>query len=240
MPKFHDEFFRSGSSKHDELVSKIILGKEKIIGEIWLQRIFYDKFDNLDRDIYVCRANNKPEWCTLDHDIAHASTPYCNFSYDYRCKYCDTNKYQSDKIKFETIKCKSIQTDNILKIDTEAEKICKNGNFIIGYIDVMYTVQIERFWEVKISDDWGWDKFGKDAPTIKIVFDAKPELKDWGGPLRQIKTYMDSESADYGVIVTYSKVSDEYQEILAQENVFIVTLENQSENKKVDLTNFGD
>ena len=239
MPKFHDEFFRSGSSKHDELVSKIILEKEKIMGEIWLQRLFYNKFDDSDRDIYVCRANNKPEWCNLDHDIAHSGIPNCNFSFNYRCKYCDADKYKSDKMKFETTKCKSTQTDNILIIDTETEKICKSGAFIIGYIDVMYIVQIERFWSVKISDGWGWEHFGKQERDIKIVLDAKPELKDWGGPLRQIKTYMDSERADYGVIVTYSSVSDEHQEILAQENVFVITLENQIDNKKVDLTSFG-
>ena len=268
MPKFHDEFFRSGSSKHDELVSKIINEKERIMGELWLQRSWYNKFVSDDKEIYLC-TQDKPEWCVLESetanrdDIAECVVVDYRYSDDEperfrgRCKYCDIEVIKqktigikdhwyapSFKVKRKLVVCETFFEDKYHPndIEYETEKICTSrpSTFIIGYIDILFKIRLQRTFNAKIRNGWIWNNYASNYKELKIVVDAKPELKDWGGPLRQIKTYMMSEGADYGVIVTYSKVSDAHQEILAKENVFVITLETQSDNKKVDLTSFGD
>lgn len=107
---------------------------------------------------------------------------------------------------------------SFIRSHVETEKICKARNgFIIGYIDVLgkFTFAL-------------WDE---ENINLNLVIDAKPELKSWGGPLRQIKTYMDVLRTDlfytggeiYGVFTTFSTISDRHRKILENEKVYVVT-----------------
>ena len=110
----------------------------------------------------------------------------------------------------------------------ETEKICKSGNFIVGYADVVFTFHFNIKTDLIISESWTWKNFSDIRKKLLVVVECKPVLKSWGGPLRQIKTYMDilRDDSDYltrGIITTFSDVSEEYKKILAAENVFVVT-----------------
>ena len=79
-----------------------------------------------------------------------------------------------------------------------------------------------------LAENWTWEGFHTLEKEWCLVIDAKPELKSWGGPLRQIKTYMDNLKPLYpgklkGVFTTFSTISDRHRRILEDEGVYVVT-----------------
>jgi hypothetical protein len=109
--------------------------------------------------------------------------------------------------------------------DIETEVLCKSRNdFIIGYADAVLT---------KMGSPTNWGRTSGE----RIVFEIKPKIDSWGGPLRQIKTYMDilkiqhtpfQQDADryntQGYIITYTELSDDVKNIFKKENVEIITV----------------
>jgi hypothetical protein len=126
----------------------------------------------------------------------------------------------------------------ILNIDEdyETEVICKNGNFIIGYADIVYTILLQT------------DINHYSLPhRYQCVIEAKPEMNDVGAVVRQLKTYADIldiygneyEKSKVGendrpyrvrgkiisgnlIIATYDNVSPEVLEYLLHEGIRVV------------------
>lgn len=117
--------------------------------------------------------------------------------------------------------------------DYETEVICKNGNFIIGYADIVYTVLVTS------AEDR--DSFCL-PHRYQCVIEVKPKFDDAGAILWQLKTYADilgTHAKEYHthngfnvlkgtvvpgnlVIVTYTDVPSDTIEYLAHEGVDVI------------------
>lgn len=136
--------------------------------------------------------------------------------------------------------CTRLISDIVIRKETE--KICKSGNFIIGYVDIIATIEFDIKVSAQLEHNWSWDNFKTSEEKLTLVIEAKPELKSWGGPLRQIKTYLDSmKGSSYldgmkdfssgmylrgklmGIFTTFSEVPERYKKILEAEGVYVVT-----------------
>lgn len=122
-------------------------------------------------------------------------------------------------------------TQNINIDRIEIEEILKTNNFIIGYADLVFTLSLSFSTSIKIKRDWVWNNYlrkEKCPEKIIIIIEAKPNLISWGGPLRQLKTYMDlkrNEGYVFGVLLTYNQnFSQEHEKILEKENIVVITL----------------
>lgn len=104
------------------------------------------------------------------------------------------------------------------------EEICKRPNgFIIGYCDVVLGFPVM--------------KDGQKA-HMQLCIDAKPKLREWGGPLRQIKTYVDTlrireylgrEYVGYryrettiGALASFEPLNPTYRDILYSQQVLFL------------------
>lgn len=115
--------------------------------------------------------------------------------------------------------------DDGIQTSYETETICKNGNFIIGYADIIITAKsniiIKRKYD-GIIHDVGLNTVGM------IVVEVKPELNDIGSALRQLKTYEQcikhqvTYDKFYKAIATYSEVSEDVKEYLLHEGVHVI------------------
>lgn len=138
-------------------------------------------------------------------------------------------------------------------IDYETEVICQSygykSNFIIGYADIL--IKIVPSWsKITETDAEARVKMlienyripeaearrsvrnyykGEMAGTAKILVECKPELKDIGTTIRQLKTYEGILKGDcvdwFKAIATYSRMPDETIAYLLHENVHVVTFE---------------
>jgi len=239
MPKFHDEFFKKGSATHDELIYKILDDPKKI----W---DFYVNTRKTPDPEYVAVCNKSEEniFCTSDDPVAWRNKPICGKLYkNYlgecsitsKCQNLDEEKFleiittTTDPITpiYDILTAEKICVLVLEDISHETEKICKSNNsFIIGYSDVVFTFTYSTSINLKIKEGFIWREWKpKESFSIKIVVDAKPELKSWGGPLRQLKTYMDCLHAQYGILVSYDDIPEEHKQILEKENVGVIKIE---------------
>ena len=251
MSKFHEEFFRKGSAKHDELVILTIEKFENIFKNTIYPKIEANVLDRayggLDNKVWICSEENKPVWCNLKKKCAHtvrddSEKPYCyrrpSYYKDSRaitCKYYGSTQNKDDWSQQNKSAC--LQTGALMVklvefkiLRAETEKICKAKNgFIIGYADLLFKLQLEYIVHLKILEDWIWKNFSTYSLSIDIIAECKPELETWGGTLRQVKTYLDILSTDnndptYGLITTFTEVSPKVMEIIEKEDVFLVCL----------------
>ncbi len=239
MPKFHDEFFKKGSSEHDNLIYKILQNPKQIFKK------YVETRSKDDTELVcVCDHSQKPKFCNSIGDIAWMAPPKCGNLYKNnkeeisainKCKHLDANNFIEEVSDFENdinpvydiIASPRIYKRKIIQMDSETEKICKSGNsFIIGYADIVFTFVYSFTIDLQIRDGFIWKNWKEDDwIDLTIVVDAKPELKSWGGPLRQIKTYMDCLRADYGFLVSYDSIPEEHKKILKKERVGIITID---------------
>lgn len=132
--------------------------------------------------------------------------------------------HATDVIEEDAIKCKDhpLVSDHKTSIDYETEVVCNNGNFIIGYADVLITIESKLIFKP--------DAFGtQEVNTYHIIIiEVKPELMDIGSVLRQLKTYEQCIVAQNRnvkiskVIATYSEVSEDVKQYLLHEGVHVI------------------
>jgi len=137
-----------------------------------------------------------------------------------------------------------------IKIDYETEVICQShgykSNFIVGYADIV--IKITPSWSKHITSEVETrvkhlienyhvpesearrsvlNYYGKSqSQLVKILIECKPELKDIGTTIRQIKTYESLLREDcidwFKAIATYSTVSQETVDYLAHEGIYVI------------------
>jgi|GEM_PF-5569308 len=285
MSKFHDEFFKKGSAKHDKLVEQTIASIEDIFKESILPEINNTQWPIHTEKIYVCNGSECPNFCKIKIEntkLAFTRKPICCYYINkgnyrekklvinedaQRCEYCvvskDNQKYLNSDINVELNETynycsnKNVISVNaqvygvstsVEMVDIEPEKICKNGNFIIGYADIKSSFSVEYRLDCKIDDNWVWKNYSSAKLFVDVVVECKPDLSTWGGPLRQVKTYMDiircnNERDLYndrerrsekriviGLFTTYSVLPEKIKELLKKENIFVATLPSEDTN----------
>jgi len=229
MPKFHDEFFKKGSSKHDDMVIKILQSEDIITDK------FLPKSSEKDVTLFICNPEENDN-CTLESRIISESVQFCE-----ECRYNDHEKLKHGETKTgsKPVVCLQKRTVSLTGINKETEKICKVKNgFIIGYCDVVYEIHYNIKTQMIIEKDWVWE-YGDNNYDKTIVIDAKPEMKSWGGPLRQIKTYMDCLRAHYGVLVSYDDISEDHKIHLLEEKVIFIKLDEPEVTHGGTLTDYS-
>lgn len=260
MSKFHQEFFRQKGSGHDRLILKCVTtgGKKRILG---VSGFFGRALSLLEppEEVWVCDCE-KTAWCKRNSGVASVSQPKCAWGYagcsgkccnhfnkvplfvkdlgnpekyDYEKKeYVPTGKVSELNPVGEWVKVEPLVYVDNLKIGHATEVICKNYNFIAGYADLLFMATVTVRMSLKLSEDWVWKDFRTQEYKERIVIDAKPELKDFGAVLRQIKTYMNLLNVPRGVIATYSDPPAELVELLKNEGVYVAEFSNESKEKK--------
>lgn len=137
---------------------------------------------------------------------------------------------------YKIVKCPLTHTLESYECHRETEKICSTGkDFIIGYADIVFDLQFKIRTDARIEEDWIWEGFDRDDAGLRMIVECKPELDEWGGPLRQIKTYMSTLGSHLreqtsqtrlptiGLLTTYTRFPDRFRKILEQENVYVIT-----------------
>jgi hypothetical protein len=131
--------------------------------------------------------------------------------------------HATDVIEEDAIKCKDhpMISDHKTSIDYETEVICNNGNFIIGYADILITVKSNLIFKP--------DAFGTQELNVYhiIIIEVKPELSDIGSVLRQLKTYeqcilQNKDTRVSKIIATYSNISEDVKDYLLHEGVHVI------------------
>lgn len=137
---------------------------------------FHDEFfkqKGTEHDNLLIKFVSELDDCDLVYDIQ-------NYIY----KYCKAKNYET--------------SDYIEKYETEV--LCKNGTFIIGYADVVFSVTLPH----KNSNEYN------PLPLkYQCIMEIKPQLTDAGAVLRQLKTYAD-----------ILKIYDQFYYVKSQENPF--------------------
>ena len=136
--------------------------------------------------------------------------------------------------RIETKNC-TYNTHTSKTIVKETETVCRSNLFIIGYADIVADVYYTIKYSLAVDENWVIKDKITERHAFRIIIDAKPELKSRGGPLRQLKTYMQTlgkiRSEKYvtwppiGAIVTFSKLPEKHKKILRSEDVAIVEFE---------------
>lgn len=247
MSRFHKEFFGEKSIEHDELVLKCLTeaGYKKILNiveDIVCERYYPSLYKYLEtpETIWICECADQVFCQRTNRQGWKDNKKYCQKNYPGatnspgRCKYL-TEPQKNEHDRYPTIKAPGqVYTGRLISSEKqevgvtnyETEVICKNGNFIIGYADILLQITITNQLDLTITQDWIWDKYDSFTMTWGIIIEAKPVLKGFGAVLRQIKTYLETigqqEPERYlGVIATYSDVSEQTREVLAKEKVFV-------------------
>lgn len=165
----------------------------------------------------------------------------CKFfdSYAYKKRYFEKYPDQEEVGDVRSIgtRCWGILTyeeNQIWRFHTETEKICKSGQFIIGYIDMLYQLKTLQYYCL-INHRFPPEKKFRISQTIfNLIIEVKPKLETWGPALRQIKTYIDVErdriekethiedQEIYGVIVSHDILDQEVIKLFEQEKVFFI------------------
>ena len=121
----------------------------------------------------------------------------------------------------------------------QTEVVCRNGSFIVGYADLLFSVRPENpMKNLKVFSDnveispkfynkndslltYGTNEFS-------ILVEVKPQIKDVGSITRQLKTYrelLSQSNIEKTVIVTYSDISDGARMLLKNEGIDCITVE---------------
>jgi hypothetical protein len=215
---FHDEFFRSRGTKHDELMLKCI---EKI-EDIAVWRPLPDKIF-----VRACGEGDKFRLGTtlIDHDFMGCES--CS-----RHKNCPNN-WTSTKQKIENEVDYSVRC---IKHSYETEVLCKNGSFIMGYADMV--IKTERVVGIITAVEFNKTTcsiypFYNLKEDIYTIVEVKPELNDIGAIIRQLKTYKEilskTELRDDGpiamVIATPVEVTDAVEKYLLHEGINVYKIE---------------
>lgn len=221
MPTFHDEFFRSTTSYHDQLVVDTINQLDQII------EIFFKRYETQEQVTVTHCIDRK--YCgekgetLLEESIKCSECPHCQESHD--GYFLAPPSFQPRSEQVEANKIRSVR-DISTKVETEKIYSNQSSGFIIGYADIVVKVNAKQdtIFETE-TIKWVSDQ----EILFYVIIDAKPRLESWGGPLRQVKTYMRHEKnlhsmPVYGVITTYSSINEAHRKIVEQEKVSIITL----------------
>lgn len=225
MPKFHDEFFRGTTSHHDQLVVDTIDQLDHIL-ERFLRKYEGEEQISVTRciDRKYCGEQRDP---ILEHPTKCSDCSYCQVTHDgYNTappRYLPKSK-QVEATK--TIKIKEYTT----RVETEKIYSNQSSGFIIGYADIVVKIKAQQETTL-VTESTIWNTCQE--ILFYIIIDAKPRLESWGGPLRQVKTYMRHENnlhsmPVYGVITTYSTINETHRQVIEQEKVSIITLPRKS------------
>lgn len=221
MPKFHDEFFRSTTSHHDQLIVDTITQLDQVIENL------IKKYESQEQ-VSVTRCIDR-KYCGKQDDPLLEYPIKCN-----ECSYCKVSnegyntappRYQPNSEQVEATKTVKIK-DYSTKVETEKIYSNQSSGFIIGYADIVVKIKAKQ--ETTLTTKtvkWSTSQ----ELLFYVIIDAKPRLESWGGPLRQVKTYMRHEKnlhsmPVYGVITTYSNINETHRTIIEQEKVSIITL----------------
>ena len=229
MPKFHDEFFRSTTSQHDQLVVDTIRCMDQISEK------YTRKYTDAGTCVSVFRCVDR-KYCREENGLLEKETRCIE------CSYVRTgaNGYSIAPPSYqpETEPVNAVRTIKIIDTATtiETEKIYSNtrNGFIIGYADIVAQVQVDLL----IKLDAGQQSWCVDEEKVfYIIIDAKPRLRSWGGPLRQVKTYMKLQRTEhkapvYGLITTYSNVNETHRQVIEEEQVTILTLSKNNRSRE--------
>lgn len=259
MSKFHKEFFKQGGTEHDELILRVTSNLRRIIKRTDLPNYIKKsvktrerRFRDIEKNpkIWVCNCKDI-KFCSKDCNVGWNKERFCTkIEKDYRdklvfrdkCKYFVSDKYnkQEEEVlkKGEWKKGRLLKRDVFQVDDYHTEVLCKSGDFIVGYADLVAYLSFKRFYHLKIEDSTWTNFYDKIIEDKKVIIEVKPKVKDFGAILRQIKTYMDTlKDNPYGMIVTYSDISNEMRELLKKEGVFVVSLD-KKETPENDLDKY--
>lgn len=162
---------------------------------------------------------------------------------------CVSSKGIDRIIKTVGWKCDTSKFD----VDYETEVICQTSgyksNFIVGYADIV--IKMVPDWSKTIESDAearvkllvekfhvpesearrsARNYYKNDlAGTAKILVECKPELKDIGTTIRQLKTYESILKADcvdwFKAIATYSLASEDTTAYLLHEGIHVINFQ---------------
>lgn len=245
MSKFYEEFFKQKGSAHDQLVLKCVTaeGKKRILEALHFLERARNSLPEPPENVWICDCE-KTEWCKSPSNWAWTKQPTCSRHYGSPCEHFDPRFEEKlgDPTKYDPKKKGRVPTGKVEKLNPigewtkvepiisvddpvvtyEAEVICKHGNFIVGYADLLFLVSTVVKRSLKLSEDWVWKDILTKKYGERMIVDAKPELTDFGAVLRQIKTYMNVLRVPRGVVVTYSDPPAELIELLKNEAVYVV------------------
>ncbi|MCK9568703.1 hypothetical protein M0R72_07170 [Candidatus Pacearchaeota archaeon] len=236
MSKFHEEFFKAGSPKHDKLMIKTLSedGIKRVLDAIDIDTVVYNDRKRqlyLNEKYTVCERSDKTMTIYSGwSDGYNREIP--TIGYDNRCNFygCSCQSICTKTIR--QIEAKPTLENISVKHSYETEVIARSGNFIIGYADAI----IRSLYSGDVCVDLGYSKpyvKGQFELQADTLIEAKPELNSIGDVLRQLKTYnsllrrtLPNRSVIIPmrmVITTYTELDKDSLDYLEHEGVKVVT-----------------
>jgi len=249
LTRLHEQLHKESTPEEETLTLQMLSeeARQQLIRLLWLPRL--SKY----KRVYVCQGDRS--WCARAKGarLAFRNPPECCGECDHfvwpeenesKCKSCSWKLYRSE-YSLEKCTFKPSELHEVLgqlKLDKvefswtyELEKICTRRDFIVGYADIYYKVLWQAHCSLEIEPGWVWPDFSVDKGNVTVIVECKPELKTFQGVLRQIKTYMSlfEDKHPLGVIATYSEVPVSIQQVLRNENVYVLQVPKPNEKWKL-------
>ena len=261
--RFHQEFFREGTRRHDKLTRRVLKQESEIMVPIIKRLVNTEKLveknrvirksSHTGRNAYVClRIRFGSSWHhvlqnglvffqdyslgrkltkNLDgqldriiYTLDKAKGDYYNLQSNVSMKQKDSKILDLITAAIKFVFRRETDFDFLEKVLTKEselkpfemilEEACLSGSFVIGHPDVKF------YFHKGYHISWDMDS------QNPVIIEVKPEFKDYGSIIRQIKEYVRLEEAQLGVVVTYTSVSDEDQKLFFDsQDLLLITLE---------------
>lgn len=254
--RFHKEFYKEASAKHDKLILSCITkeGLKKIALAIGLNDI-KRKFEQDGifcgkRAIYYCGRNKiiqtEKNWGCAS--VKEEEVQYCeHLDRERLLEQLRSERYYLPKEGLnETVKSFLKYVGPSLKpykvcfhthykavgynAKYNTEVLMKNGNFIVGYADLIIRYGVKLRFEMATRPNIVIENYKPEKEEIierhHVLVEGKPNLSSFGAVIRQIKTYKECcKSKPKLVIATYIKPEKEILEVFKNEGISVVSFE---------------
>lgn len=241
MSRFHDEFFKQNGTGHDELLLKCLSeeGLDKIKSALSIEQ---EAVVPSNIDVWRCYLEgNKFEYRKnaprLDPCWGYSLPPdpksnriFGEYAYRKRCThedFCEDTKvcrFFKDGTSGETVKCALVPYVESRIVNYKSEIIIDGGRgFVLGYADLLVDFIFHRKANVYLPNGETWAAEASPYRT-RVLIEVKPELRDVGAVLRQIKTYGRFIGGRLA-IATYTLPSESILKFLAHEGVTVIVFE---------------
>lgn len=241
MSRFHEEFFKQNGTGHDELLLKCLSeeGLEKIKAAFLLEQ---SATKSREIDVWRCPLTDgkfryqksvprlDPQWGyelpprpgsnKVFGEIAYRRM--CSHEQD--CNNIDVCQFFQDGTSGLLVKCTQIPYIEKLDINYQSEIIVNGGRgFILGYADLLISFVFHRKALISLPNGENWTV--EERPYSEhVLIEVKPDLKDVGAVLRQIKTYAEHIPGRLAV-VTYTNPTAPILRFLDHEGVKVLVFE---------------
>ena len=214
----HDEMLKKVLDKN--FLLKIIKTNENFRQDGWVLSYIWDVM-NGKKPPYYCTKHNisvEPNTSTIHENSIHPMCPISR-SYDYDEKFTKCSECYNCTIKEKLIERwnffkASSNVDDCIKY--EIEPVIKNGNYVVGFCDLIFEWKNE-------SDKYNsiFKNYKSGSGRKRYFIEIKTKIPSLGAIIREIKFYKAYLEKEIIPVLIVPKISQEEENILEKEGIIV-------------------